>query len=1037
MDPITAYGLASAIITFVDFGTKVAKRVKDLSEAGDIPEAFRDIKTRLPLIVDFIAHTQPDIDKLSPEGHEAFKEVVRQSIKQVGQIDEILKKVTISRGESLLKKTVKVGVGLKEEGRVQKISTALKDSVQLLTSLNVKTAEKERPTLKRWPTELLPSYKDATGVFLLPFSRDEQFIGRESHLKSIASNFETSTRVAVAGIGGVGKSQVAIEYSYRFSERFPHAHVLWVYGGNIARFYQGYKRIAQSLEIPGWDDPGESILELVCSWLSNTTSIYLLIVDNADNIEHWWPGKYKSGGSLDDPSKNLSKYLPDGQKNSNVLITTRDNRVASRLAKTLKPIVLQPMSKDEAKSLFLSKLHDQDSKHDEKEVYSLLEELDHLPLAVSQAAAFIQENDISIADYTSALHGDEAEEFLDEELDDARRDEESVNSAFRTWKLSFDQIKQQKPRAADLLSLLAMLDRQSIPKFLLKMPEVTTSLTVLSSFNLVTTRAGSQSFQIHRLVQRFVQLALQREDAMQQWQDMALACVSRDYPTEIGVAEWPICDALAPHVHVLTGYRYSTVDARLDLAHLLCWAADFDIERGMYIQALQRAEKSLSIFQQHVPETDERLAAATWLYGRLRYYQTQSASDMDAAADILQKALRISMYPSLNYAESAFELAHLYFDLCKGEACLEMGKASFECWAEMEGLGSVRTLDNMHDYALELALLGHEDEGIAKWQEIIERCPTSDAAEATKTVYTYRSRAGIVEFQGDAAMAEILYAKLISLCEKMYNPEHIHVFDYRLSHAEQIMRQGRLDEAIRLSKAILASCDNSSEWRIRASCLQTIAECYRLGANHDEESTYRKRTLELHEKNLGSEHKETVDAKEALADCYLNIFQPSEAEGMYQKILTWRRVELGESHPDTTRAFECLGICYNHLIRDGEAEQAYLAAISPQTSADTRLLSNLCITLEAQRKWESMESYARQACEIGNGDQDTAYRNLVTALEQQGKMEEAMHVRTRLLKIGSGSEEGERKHGGCMSKLPPPRDVRRFGRMIHPRTWSA
>lgn len=55
--------------------------------------------------------------------------------------------------------------------------------------------------------------------------------------------------------------------------------------------------------------------------------------------------------------------------------------------------------------------------------------------------------------------------------------------------------------------------------------------------------------------------------------------------------------------------------------------------------------------------------------------------------------------------------------------CLEMGKASFECWEALEGPSSVRTLDNMHDYALELAMLGHEEDGIAMWQEIMQRCP--------------------------------------------------------------------------------------------------------------------------------------------------------------------------------------------------------------------------------------------------------------------------------------------------------------------------
>lgn len=69
-----------------------------------------------------------------------------------------------------------------------------------------------------------------------------------------------------------------------------------------------------------------------------------------------------------------------------MLITTRDDRVASILAKAAKPIVLQPMSKEESKSLFLSKFQIQASNFDATKVYHLIDELDHLPLAVNQAA---------------------------------------------------------------------------------------------------------------------------------------------------------------------------------------------------------------------------------------------------------------------------------------------------------------------------------------------------------------------------------------------------------------------------------------------------------------------------------------------------------------------------------------------------------------------------------------------------------------------------------------------------------------------------
>ncbi|KAF4627747.1 hypothetical protein G7Y89_g10407 [Cudoniella acicularis] len=936
--------------------------------------------------------------RLTPQDKETFNTIVERCLKQVHQLGGILQKLTISKDDSAFRKGFKVAIGMAEESRIQRIATALKDNVQILTCLNTAPAEKEKPAAdERRTSEAPPLYGDSTGVFSVPFIRDSHFVGRDNILLSITEAFGNQNRVAVAGIGGVGKSQVAIEYCYQFKEANPDAHVFWVYGGNIPRFYQGYKRIAQTLALPSWDDPETSILDLVSSWFATTSTTFLMVLDNADNIMHYWPGKYKLADSAVDPATDLSAYLPESKKDHLLLITTRDTRVAGRLAKEGRPIALQNMSKEEATQLFLSKVDGDPHEYDQEHIDGLLNELDYLPLAISQAAAFIEENGISISEYLEALGGDDAEEFLHEELNDSRRDEQSINSVFRTWKMSFDLISQQKARAAELLCLLAMLDRQSIPRSLLKVPEVVTSLGTLQAFNLITARVGSQSFGMHRLVQRFVQLSVKRSGIAQKWKDQALACVSKAYPTEIGVAEWPLCDTLAPHVQIVSRYEYTSTAARLDLAHLLCWAADFDIERGMCEQALRCAHQSLIIFRELVPEMDERLAAATWLYGRLQYYEAKSEDDINAAAETLKRALQISKHPSLNYAESAFELAHLYYDHRNETESLKMGKASFECWKAMEGLSSMRTLDNMEDYAVELAMFGRKEEAIAYWQKIIDLCPGSDASENTKNIYTYRSMASIAEFQGDASMAEIFYTKLITLGEAIYNPEHVHVLEYRICHAEQVMRQGRLKEAIQLGQAILATCKNSSGWQIIASCFQLIAECNRVQCNFNEAEVYHLKLLELLTNMLGRGHQETVDALEACATCFMSNSQPQKAEPLYKEIVNWREAYLDPVHADTIRVLEWYGICLAHQARDTEAEAKFLEIISRQAEVSPHVLENLCASLWNQGKWGALESRCRQALEIEGYDHASAQSGLIVALEQQGKMEEALELRTKFL----------------------------------------
>lgn len=205
IDPVCAFGLASAIVTLLDTGAKVVITLQELSEAGDIPEVFRDIQTRLPLLRRYILYTQSRTDTLSPEAGEEVLAVVQRCNAQVRQLEELLQKVAVSDRESPFRRSIRAFISVSEEGRFQKIATALIDNVQVLsTFLNVAPVEKERPKVERWLSEPLPSYASVAGLFLVPFSRDEQFVGRQKLLEMIALSFKAQSRVAISGIGGIG-----------------------------------------------------------------------------------------------------------------------------------------------------------------------------------------------------------------------------------------------------------------------------------------------------------------------------------------------------------------------------------------------------------------------------------------------------------------------------------------------------------------------------------------------------------------------------------------------------------------------------------------------------------------------------------------------------------------------------------------------------------------------------------------------------------------------------------------------------------------
>lgn len=143
-------------------------------------------------------------------------------------------------------------------------------------------------------------------LFMVPFSQDNFFIGREDVIHQIKERRKAATshtRTALVGLGGVGKSQIAIEYAYRARKETPHMMVMWIHASSPERFQQGYKKIAKKLQLPGWDDPKTDVLQLVYEWLLDSQNgQWLMILDNVDETDIFFSNDQESG--------SLESYLP-------------------------------------------------------------------------------------------------------------------------------------------------------------------------------------------------------------------------------------------------------------------------------------------------------------------------------------------------------------------------------------------------------------------------------------------------------------------------------------------------------------------------------------------------------------------------------------------------------------------------------------------------------------------------------------------------------------------------------------------------------
>jgi len=410
----------------------------------------------------------------------------------------------------------------------------------------------------------------ADTCFTVPFDRNPRFTGRESILAGIEGKLfqaEQTTKTAIVGLGGIGKTQLALELAYRTRTKYKNCSVFWIPATDMDSLHQAYRDVTQQLRIPGWDEEKADVKKLVQAHLSKADSRpWLLVFDNADDVGMWiGPSGSEAGSGA------LKEYLPKSNQGC-IVFTTRDKKTAVKLAGS-NIIEVPEMDEDGAFELLQKSLSDLSLLGDQRHAKALLRELTFHPLAIVQAAAYMNENSMVSADYLSLINEQEENfiELLSEEFDDDWRYQSVKNPLATTWLISFEQIRNRDPLAAEYLSFMACVDRKDIPQSLLPVGpsrrKETEAIGTLRAYSFLINRGEAMVFDLHRLVHLATRNWLQKEGTLSRWSQVVINRLDDLFPRDEhqNRAQWRI---LLPHAACALRLNVAAQDnsRRLDLA---------------------------------------------------------------------------------------------------------------------------------------------------------------------------------------------------------------------------------------------------------------------------------------------------------------------------------------------------------------------------------------------------------------------------------------------------------------------------------------
>ncbi|WYZ46326.1 hypothetical protein EsH8_IX_000551 [Colletotrichum jinshuiense] len=846
----------------------------------------------------------------------------------------------------------------------------------------------------------------------IPLPQNKRFIERPETLHLQQKLLEDKCQsAALVGLGGVGKTQISLHIAYWAKENLPEYSVFWVPAYSLASFEQAYTDIAKEMGI-GLTAKNEDIKSSVKQHLSSgKIGPWLLIVDNADDMEVLY-------GTKGD-ERSLIEHLPQNS-HGKTLYTTRFRDVA--LSVSVDDLIeVHEMDEKEALSLLRNSLQRKDLIHDR--CIELLGILTYLPLAITQAAAYLNRNKhVSIEKYLRLLQGTEQTliNTMSREFRDNTRYANSQNAVATTWLVSFNQIRRYSSYTADLLRFISRIEPKLIPQSILPKPgpevDIEDALGTLCSYAFLSPREEAETFDMHSLVHLATRVWVRQQSLEDQTIREVIHQLDEVFPSDDhrNRALWR---QYMPHtLKVLQESREVERDIKSSLYLQVgrCLRTD-----GRRREAVTSLEQSLALRKDCSIEDASRLHSQyelAWAY--------QEDGRVKEAIKLLEHVVEVQRTTldegHLDQLASQHTLAWAYKSDGRVKEAIKLLEYVVEVRKTLDE-GHTDQLASQHTLAWAYKSDGRVKEAIKLLEHVVEVQRTTLDEGHPDQLSSQHTLAWAYKSDGRVKEAIKLLEHVVEVQRTTLDEGH----PDRLSSQHELARvyksDGRVKEAIKLLEHVVevqrTTLDEGHPDQL--SSQHTLAWAYKSDGRVKEAIKLLEYVVEVR-KTLDEGHPDRLSSQYELAGAYQADGRVKEAIKLLEHVVEVQRTTLDEGHPDRLASQHTLAWVYQADGRVKEAIKLLEHVVEVQkTTLDEghpyRLTSQYELAgayqedgrvKEAIKLLEHVIKVEETTLDEGHPDRLVLQHELARAYEADGRVKEAIELLEHVVGVQKTFDEG-------------------------------